>query len=237
MLSKYAGAVMRISSNRYHSLLILQFAVICTVMLLCRPGQAVSGNHPATSGPHSLFVHNSAANDPATLNANGWVDLNNPVLNVQLFDTYGIINASHGIKLIENQRYRVALALADTSPRKSNAFFETDFLNEISESVAHIYASRKIPVSQTMLLSVDWDRLGAIYMAPTGFKTTLYYYLSDLGGDNISGFEGEVSYPVTDSVRIGIKGTADLSQRSAFDRNWKSFAFLTYAFGSQKGTR
>ena len=228
---------MSILSKRRYSPPILPFAVICTVMLLFRPGPAASESRPAASVPHTLFLHSGAAKNSATFGADGKVDINNPVLNVRFFDTYNIIDASHGIKLVDSKSYRVALALSHTSPRKANTFFETAFLNELSESFANIYANRNIPVSQAILLSVDWDRLGAIYVTPTGFKSTLYYYLSDLGGDNISGFEGEVSYPVTDSVRIGVKGRADLSKRSTVDRDWKSFAFVTYAFGSQKGTR
>jgi len=201
-------------------------------MLMFRPGPASCESLRVAGDPHAIFQHNNATG--------GWssrTDTNNPVLNVRIFDTYNIIDASHGVALADNPSYRVALALTQTTPQKANTFFETDFLNELGESVANIYANRKVKVSQTMLISVDWDRLGAVYMAPTGFKTTLFYYLSDLGGDNISGFEGELSYPVSDSVRIGVKGKADISKRSALDRDWKSFAFVTYAFGSEKWTR
>ena len=72
-------------------------------------------------------------------------------------------------------------------------------------------------------------------VAPNGLKTNLSYYLTDLGGLNISGIEGEVSYPVTDAVSLGVNGGADLTTKTGVDKNWRSYILLAYSFGGQKG--
>jgi hypothetical protein len=83
--------------------------------------------------------------------------------------------------------------------------------------------------------SANWAKAGAVYVAPGGIKTNLYYYLIDPGGVNISGLEGEVSYFATESISVGVTGSGDFTTETDLDRNWSAQAFVAYAFGSQKG--
>ena len=45
-----------------------------------------------------------------------------------------------------------------------------------------------------------------------------------------------ISYPVTDSVTLGVSGGVDIRTRGNIDRNWNSYAFMTYSFGARMGT-
>lgn len=251
---------MGISSNRHYSLPVLLFTVICTIALLIGAGPARGESRQIGSGPLSLSLHGGATNDSPTIGADGRIDLLNPTLNVHLFGTFDVMDASRGLGQVDNHRYGAGLAVSHTYPGKANIFAGTAFINELNEYFAHIYAGGKAKVSETMLLSAsygfglgpdmaigkltkyltaksaDWGKLGMVYVRPDGFKTNLYYYLTDPGGENISGLEGEVSYPVTDSVRLGVNGRVDLTDKDTLDRDWKTYGFITYAFGSQKGT-
>jgi hypothetical protein len=73
-------------------------------------------------------------------------------------------------------------------------------------------------------------------VGPGGIKTNLYYYLKDPGGRNISGIEGEVSYPVTEAFTVGVSGSGDLNTNTDIDREWNSQLFVAYSFGAQRGT-
>lgn len=251
---------MGISAKRHRSLPIFLFTVVCMVMLLFRPGPAASEDRQIVSGPYSLSLHGGALNDSGTFGADARVDFLNPVLNVHLFGSYDLMDASSGLGTVDSQRYGAGFALSHTYPGKANVFVGTAFINELSEYFGHVYFGGKVKVSQTTLLSasygvglgpnrnigkltryltaqsVDWGKVGAVYVTPSGFKTNLYYYLTDPGGENISGLEGEASYPVTDSVTFGVNGSVDLTEKSNIDRDWKGYAFVAYAFGSQKGT-
>lgn len=254
------GANMDISAKRHSSLLLLLFTVFCTVMLFVKPGPAASEDRQIVSGPYSLSLRGGALNDSGTIGADGRVDYLNPVLNVHIFGSYDLMDASSGLGAVDSQRYGAGFALSHTYPGKANVFVGTAFINELSEYFGHVYFGGKLKVSETTLLSasygvglgpnrnigkltkfltaqsVDWGKVGAAYVTPSGFKTNLSYYLTDPGGENISGLEGEASYPVSDSVSVGVNGSVDLTEKSTIDRDWKGYAFVTYAFGSQKGT-
>jgi hypothetical protein len=90
----------------------------------------------------------------------------------------------------------------------------------------------KIPGQYDVAESVDWGKLGVVLVAQNGFKTNIYYYMSDPGSRNISGIEGEVSYPVTSATTIGLTGSSDISEKTSVDRNWRSFMYVSYAFGN-----
>jgi hypothetical protein len=251
---------MSTSATRHYSLQILLFTLVCTVMLLFKPAPAASENRQILSGPYSLSLHAGALDDSGTIGAEGRVDYLNPTLNVHIFGVYDLMDASSGLGIVDTQRYGAGIALSHTYPGKANVFVGTAFINELSEYFGHVYLGGKVKVSETTLLSasygvglgpdrqigkltryltaqsVDWGKIGAVYVMPSGFKTNLNYYLTDPGGENISGLEGEVSYPVNDSVSIGVTGSVDLTEKSNIDRDWKGYAFMTYAFGSQKGT-
>ena len=58
----------------------------------------------------------------------------------------------------------------------------------------------------------NWGKLGVAFVRSNGLKLNFNYFLTDPGGENISGLDGKLSYPVTDSVTIGIRATADLQK-------------------------
>lgn len=253
------GATMGITATKHCSLQTVFLSILFTVLLLLQTNPACSQERQITSGPYSLSVHGGSLDDSAAIGVDGRVDFLNPVLNLHLFGSYDLMDASSGLGAVDSQRYGAGFALSHTYPGKANVFVGTAFINELSEYFGHLYLGGKAKVSETTLLSasygfglgpdrnigelsryltaqsVDWGKLGAIYVAPTGFKTNLYYYLTDPGGENISGLEGEVSYPITDSVTVGVTGSADLTEKDSIDRDWKGYAFVTYAFGTQKG--
>lgn len=250
---------MSISARRHSSLPIFLFIVICTAMLLFMPGPAASEDRQLVSGPYSLSLHGGALDDTGVIGADGRLDFLNPKLNVHVFGTYDLVDAGSGIGKVNAQRYGAGLALSHTYSRKANVFVGTAIMNELNEYFGQVYLGGKVKVSDTTLLSasygfavgperqigqqtrflkgraMDWGKVGAVYVRPSGFKTNLYSYLTDPGGENIAGLEGEVSYPFTDSITAGVNGSVDLTEKSNVNRDWKSLAFVTYAFGAQKG--
>lgn len=240
---------------------VVLFTILCTLIILLQSLPARSEGRQIVSGPYSLSVHGGSINDSATVGVDARTDFLNPVLNLHIFGSYDLMDASSGLGVVDNERYGAGFALSHTYAKRANVFVGTAFINEANEYFGHAYLGGKVKVSETTLLSasygvglgpdrsinkkltryltaqsVDWGKLGAVYVTPDGFKTNLYYYLTDPGGENISGLEGEASYPVMDSVTVGINGSADLTRRTEIDRDWKGYAFLTYAFGSQRGT-
>lgn len=239
---------------------VVLFTILCTLIILLQAGPARSEGRQIVSGPYSLSIHGGSLNDSATVGVDARTDFLNPVLNLHIFGSYDLMDASSGLGVVDSERYGAGFALSHTYPGRANVFVGTAFINELNEYFGHVYLGGKVKVSETTLLSasygvglgpdrqiskkltryltaqsVDWGKLGAVYVTPDGFKTNLYYYLTDPGGENISGLEGEASYPVTDSVIVGINGSVDLTEKNNFDRNWTGYAFLTYAFGSQSG--
>ncbi|MBI5587904.1 MAG: hypothetical protein HY889_06005 [Deltaproteobacteria bacterium] len=222
---------------------------------------AASEDAQTVSGPYSLSIRGGSTSDSGTIGVDARTDFINPVLNFHLFGTYDLMDASSGMGVVDSQRYGAGFALSHTYTGKANVFIGTSFVNEMDKYFGHAYLGGKFKASDEILLSasygvglgpdkqitkkrtrflsaqsVDWGKLGAVYVRPDGIKTNIYYYITDPGGKNISGLEGEASYPVTDSLAIGINGSGDLSTKADVDRDWRGFLFLTYAFGSQKGT-
>lgn len=248
-------------AKRPRTLPIALFSLLCTLIILLSPSPALSEGRQIVSGPYSLSLHGGSLNDSATVGVDARTDFLNPVLNLHIFGSYDIMDASSGLGVVDSERFGAGFALSHTYPGKANLFIGTAFINEMNEYFGHVYFGGKVKVSGTTLLSasyglglgpdrninkklsryltaqsVDWGKLGAVYVTPDGFKTNLYYYLTDPGGENISGLEGEASYPVTDSVTVGINGSVDLTRKTDIDRDWRGYAFLTYAFGSQTGS-
>ncbi|MBI5344628.1 MAG: hypothetical protein HZB83_04725, partial [Deltaproteobacteria bacterium] len=236
------------------SLLFLLFAAITL------PRPAFSGGGQIASGPYSLTIRGGAQSDSGSLGFDGRADYLNPVLNVHLFGTYDLLDDSGGIGEIMKQRYGAGLALSHTHPGKANVFLGAAFINELGENFSHVYAGGKLKVADNALItgsygiglgdmkdikqiqgalaakSTSWGKLGVVLIAQTGLKANINYYLTDPGDLNISGVEGELSYPVTESTTIGINGSSDLTTKTDVDKNWKSNLFVTYAFGGQKGS-
>jgi hypothetical protein len=207
-----------------------------------------------------LSIRGGGQSDSGSLGFDARADHLNPFLNLHLFGTYDLLDAGAGIGKINNQRYGAGLALSHTFPGMANIFAGSAFVNELGENFGHAYLGGEIKVTDYALISgsygfgvgnekrinlsgtqyilaesADWTKLGVVLVAQNGMKTNLYYYLTDPGNQNISGIEGELSYPLTESVTMGIKGSSDLTRKTGLDKNWTSYFFLTYAFGGQKG--
>ena len=231
-----------------------------TLMLLVQPRPAASGGGEVVSGPYSLTIRGGAYSDSATFGGDARADYIKPFLNVHLFGTFDWLEGSNGVGEYDSQRFGAGIAFSHTYPGKANVFFGTSFINELEEYFGHAYLGGKVKVSDNALLSAsygqglgpdmkitknltkfltaksaNWAKAGAVYVAPGGIKTNLYYYLIDPGGVNISGLEGEVSYFATESISVGVTGSGDFTTKTDLDRNWSAQAFVAYAFGSQKG--
>jgi hypothetical protein len=239
---------------------VLLLFLFFTFMLLVQPRPAASEGGEVVSGPYSLSIRGGSYSDSATFGVDARTDFINPLLNIHLFGTFDQMDASSGIGVIDTQRYGAGVALSHTYPGKANIFIGTSFINELNKYFGHAYLGGKVKVSNNTLLSTsygvglgpdmqvtknltkfltaksaDWLKAGAVYVAPGGIKTNLYYYLTDPGGENISGLEGQVSYWVTEAITVGVIGSGDLSTKTDIDRDWSAQAFVAYAFGSQRG--
>lgn len=240
---------------------IIFLATIVTTLFFSYPGIAAPGDRQITSGPYSLTIRPGAENNSEALGFDGRIDYLNPLVNVHLFGTYDWLNAGRGEGEIDNKRYGAGAAVSHTYARKANAFLGTAFIRELGDTFGHAYVGGKLKVADYALLSasygfgfghakeiskitsrllaaesVDWLKAGVVLVNRNGWKANAYYTLTDPGDLRLSGVEGEVSYPVLDSVFAGVNGSCDLTRKTDLERNWRAFAFLTYAFGEQKGS-
>lgn len=224
-------------------------------------GTANTGGRQINGGPYSLTLRGGAQGDSGGVGMDLRTDYLNPVLNLHLFGTYDLLDSSSSIGYMNNQKYGAGLAFSHTYLRSANMFVGASFTNELDEYTGHVYAGGKVKVSDWALItgaygigvgnektitkaasrfatveSVNWGKLGGTVVAASGLKTNLSYYLTDPGGLNISGVEGEISYPVTDAVSLGVNGGVDLTTKTGVDKNWRSYLLLAYSFGGQKGS-
>jgi hypothetical protein len=79
---------------------------------------------------------------------------------------------------------------------------------------------RKNGVPVYLAESADWFKAGVVLADSSGWKANAYYILTDPGDLQISGVEGEVSYPVLDFLTVGVNGTRDLTVISATQAEW-----------------
>jgi hypothetical protein len=231
--------------------------VLATLLMLPIVASAADGGRQIDSGPFSLSLRGGGINDSRAIGLDGRVDYLNQLLNVHLFGTLEILDAGHGEGRVDNNRYGAGIALSKTFARQANLFAGTSFIREMNENFGQAYLGAKLKVTEYALLSasygfgfqgvkeiqdrlaaesVNWLKAGAVIVDRYGWKANLYYYLTDPGGEKISGIEGEVSYPVLDNLTIGINGSCDLTDKSNLEQNWRTFAFVTYAFGGQKAS-
>jgi hypothetical protein len=236
-------------------------ALIFGLLALPWPVMAADGGRQIVSGPYSLTIRAGGENNSEAAGADGRVDYFSRILNVHLFGTYDFLNSGRGAGEIDNKRYGAGLALSHTYPGKANAFVGTSFVRELGENFGHAYIGGKFKLTDYALLSAtygfgfgqvkeirkltskfvaaesaDWGKVGVVLVNRDGWKANAYYYLTDPGDLKISGVEGELSYPVLDFLTVGVTGSSDLTKKTDVERNWRSFLFLTYAYGNQKGS-
>ena len=250
---------MNIPGKLFRSFFITSLVLILVFVILSIPKIAESEGRQINSGPYSLTVRGGWNSDSAALGLDARANFLDPVLNFHLFGTYDVLDASNGIGEVDNQRFGAGFAFSKTYPDKANVFAGTALIKELDEYFGHAYVGGKLKVSDYALLTgsygfglgpkydimkksfltaraSNWGKLGGVLVRSDGLKANFNYYLTDPGGENISGLDGKLSYPVTDSVTVGIRATVDLTENTAIDKNWQSFAFLTYSFGSQSGS-
>lgn len=243
---------------RYVRSLRCTFPLLAFLLLL--PLTSVAADRQIVSGPYSLSVRAGSENNSEALGFDARLDYLSKMINLHLLGTYDWLNAGRGLGEIDNQRYGAALALSHTYPGKANAYVGTAFVRQMGENFGHAYVGGKVKVADYALLSaaygfgfgnvkeikkvtsrfvgaeaVDWLKAGVILANSQGWKANAYFTITDPGDLNISGVEGELSYPVLDFLTAGVRGNADLTTKTDVWRNWSGFAFLTYAFGDQKG--
>ena len=213
------------------------------------------------SGPFSISVRGGAVNDSAALGFDGRVDYLSQLLNVHLFGTFDWLDDGQGQGEISNTRYGGGVALSKTFGRQVNVFAGTSLIREMDENFAHAYLGGKLKLTDYAILSasygfgfdsankinkslssyisaeaVDWLKVGAALVDGQGLKANLYYHLTDPGDQRISGIDGELSYAVLNNLTVGANGSCDLTEKGTLERNWRTSLFVTYAFGSQKGS-
>jgi len=228
--------------------------------LLLLPLAAAAADRQIVSGPYSLNFRAGSENNSEALGVDARLDYLTKMINLHLQGTYDWLNDDRGVGQIDDQKYGAALALSHTFPGKANAYVGTAFMRQMGENFGHAYVGGKVKVADYALLSaaygfgfgnvkeirkvtsrfvgaeaVDWLKAGVILANSQGWKANAYYTLTDPGDMAISGVEGEISYPVLDFLTAGVRGNADLTTKTDVWRNWSGFAFLTYAFGDQKG--
>ncbi|RMG71027.1 MAG: hypothetical protein D6710_06550, partial [Nitrospirae bacterium] len=237
---------------------VMSFFIIFALFL--SPQKANSESRPIVDGPFSLTLKGGGNSDSGTIGLEARYDYISPLINLHLFGKYDWLDSGNGIGEIDNKSYGAGLALSHTYQRTANAYIGTSFLHELDKTFWHAYLGGKYKINSNIIVNgsygirfsgikkislskdlnlearaVNWLKIGAVYVADNGFKGKLYYYLNDPGDENISGIEGEISYPFTDAVTVGIRGSTDISTESNIDKNWKTLLFITYAFGEHRG--
>ncbi|MCC6502438.1 MAG: hypothetical protein IT362_04790 [Deltaproteobacteria bacterium] len=237
-----------------------QVLLIFTAVLLSSPPSSAQ-ERLINGGPYSLTIRGGAQGDSPGIGIDARADYINPLLNLHLFGTYDLLDASSQIGDIDSQRFGAGLAVSHTYQRKANVYAGTSMINELGEYFGHVYVGGKVKASDNILFTgsyglgisnqkavtktlarfttaeaANWMRLGFTLVEPTGLKASLNYYITDPTGLDISGVDGAISYPVTDFVTLGVNASVDIRTRSDIDRNWNSYAFMTYSFGARTGT-
>ena len=236
-------------------------ALFLTAAAASVPSSVSAQERQINGGPYSLTVRGGAQGDSGSLGLDLRADYINPLLNLHLFGTYDLIDASTPIGAVDSQRYGAGLAVSHTYDRKANVYAGTSMINELGEYFGHVYVGGKIKASDTMLVTgsyglgisnqkaitkalakfttaeaANWARVGFTLVEPTGLKASLNYYITDPTGFNISGLDGSLSYPATDALTVGVSGGADIGSENNIDRNWNGYVFMTYSFGSRVGS-
>jgi len=222
---------------------------------------AEQGGRQIVSGPYSLTIRGGAENNSGAVGIDGRIDYLTRPINLHLFGTFDWLDAGRGEGAIENDRYGAGIALSHTYPGKANAFVGTSFIRELGETFGHAYIGGKIKLADYALLSgtygfgfghvkeirqvasrflaaesVDWAKIGFVLAHRKGWKANVYYTYTDPSDLKISGIEGELSCPVRENLIVGVNGSSDLTTKTDLERTWRSFLFLTYSYGSQKGS-
>lgn len=223
---------------------------------------AVYAADQIVSGPFSLTVNSGARNDSGYIGLEGRLDYLNPVINFHAVALYDILDSHQGMGAIDTERYGAAVALSHTYAKKANAYIGFSLLNEMGHNFTHAYMGGKLKLTDHFIASAafgigfgpehfidpnndglgilaeaeNWVKVGGIYVFDNALKTNLYAYMNSVGQDNIFGVEGQISYPLTEALTIGLRGMTDIGRRHNSDTNFNVTAFLTYAYGSQKGT-
>lgn len=252
--------MLKTASRNHTTQLVALFLMVALVLTLPLIGWAAN-DRQLGSGPLSLSLRGGAINDSAALGVDGRLDYLNQFLNLHLFGTFDWLNAGRGEGQIHNTRFGGGLALSHTFNRRANIFAGTSYISEMNADFGHAYLGGKVKVADFALLSasygfgfdkaqeiqrftssylaaeaVDWLKVGAVLVSGQGLKANAYYHLTDPGGEKISGVEGEVSYAILDYLTVGANGSCDLTEKGDLERNWRTALFVTYAFGSQKGS-
>lgn len=236
-------------------------AMALTAAVASMPSSVSAQERQINGGPYSLTLRGGAQGDSPGIGFDLRADYINPLLNLHLFGTYDLFDASSQIGDVDSQRFGAGLAVSHTYPRKANVYAGTSMINELGEYFGHVYVGGKVKASDTMLLTgsyglgisnqkavtkalarfttaeaANWVRAGFTLIEPNGLKASLNYYITDPTGLDISGIDGAISYPVTDFWTLGVNAGVDIRARSDIDRNWSSYAFMTYSFGARMGT-
>jgi hypothetical protein len=223
-------------------------------------GGAVAQDRQIASGPYSMTLRGGGQDNAGTVGVDLNADYLNPFLNVHLFGVYDALDTSSSIGQVDNKRYGAGVAVSHTYPGRANIFIGAATLHELNEYFAHAYMGVQVKTSDSVLVggsygvgfgneksiikagvkegtaeSADWGKLGVTWVAESGVKANLNYYLTDPGDLNISGLEAGLSFPMTDTLTLGFTGGGDLTTKTGVEKNWQSYLKLTYAFGGRKG--
>jgi len=207
-------------------------------------------------GPFSVNLHGGGRSESASVGIEARADYINPGINLHLFGTFDWLSDAGQIGAIDEKRVGGGLAISHTFPGQANVYIGTSVLREMDETFSHVYGGLKYKLSGNALVSVaygagltgrkfipvsasswfeaeaaDWLKAGGVLVNAKGLKAKLSYYLTDPGDRNISGVEGEVSYPVNPHWIVGLRGGSDINSKSNIERNWRAFGFVNYRFG------
>ena len=235
--------------------------LILTALLAFPLSVWAANDRQLDSGPFSFSLRGGAVNDSPALGVDGRVDYLNQLLNVHLFGTFDWLGDGQGEGEISNMRYGGGLALSKTFDRRVNVFAGASLIREMDENFGHAYLGGKLKLTDYAILSasygfgfdsankinkslttyisaeaMDWLKVGGALVDGQGLKANLYYHLTDPGNQRISGIDGELSYAVLNNLTVGANGSCDLTEKGNLERNWRTSLFVTYAFGSQKGS-
>ena len=246
--------------KRLTGLVLGLLTVSCALSIQAGPSNA--DDRQVASGPGSFTVRGGMLNDSFGGGIDGRIDYLSSLINVHLFGTVDVLDSgSGGQGAFDNTRYGGGLALSYTLENKANFFGGISLTREMKDNFANLYLGGKLKLTDYALVSaaygfgfdranisnntatsymttesVDWLKTGVVLVNGQGLKFNAYYYLTDPGWQQISGIEGEISYPVFDNLIVGINGSRDLTNKAGVEMNWSASMFLTFVMGDQKGS-
>ncbi|GEM_PF-3397853 len=223
---------------------------------------AVAENGDISDSPWNFSLKAGGQDGSSSLGFEFRYDTIHPGMNFHIFGRYDALEDNRGLGAIDDRKYGGGLAFSKTLPDKANYFLGGSFLGEGDESFSQVYLGGKWKLSDSALLAgsygfglgdekellrtstlsytgeaVDWLRVGGEWFLRGGEEIDFHYRLTDPGGENIHGIDGQLTQVVRGTILLGLRGDVDLTEKDGVGRNWSGFFFVAFQPGSGRTGR